>query len=74
MDRYFYKTMKLFLPATAATLTTDAFTVPSTVPAGTYKLVVRVKDPAGYRPNINLPLVEKMPMDSYTIFSSVVVK
>ncbi|MEP7371985.1 MAG: DUF4832 domain-containing protein [Chitinophagaceae bacterium] len=68
------KILKLFLPATAGSLTTDLFTVPSTVPAGTYKLVVRVKDPVGYRPNINLAINGRNTDGSYTVLSSVVVK
>ena len=68
------KILKLFLPATAGSLTTDLFTVPTTVPAGTYKLVVRVKDPIAYRPNINLAINGRNADGSYTVLSSVVVK
>jgi hypothetical protein len=68
------KILKLFLPATTGSLTTDTFTVPATVAAGTYKLVVRVKDPVGYRPNINLAINGRNADASYTVLSSGVVK
>jgi hypothetical protein len=68
------KVLKLFLPATSGTKTTDNFTVPSSVLPGTYKLVVRVKDPGNYRPNIQLAVNGKNSDGSYTIFSNVVVK
>lgn len=66
--------LKLFLPAATGTLTTDKFTVPTTVPAGTYKLVVRVKDPTNYRPNINLAINGRNADGSYNLSTSVVVK
>jgi hypothetical protein len=66
--------LKLFLPSTAGVNTSDKFTVPTTVPAGTYKLVVRVKDPLNYRPNMKLANDKRNADGSYTILSSVVVK
>jgi hypothetical protein len=66
--------LKLFLPATAGTLTTDKFIIPTTVLAGTYKLVVRVKDPLNYRPNIRLANSGRNADGSYTIQTSVVVR
>ncbi|MGZ8540095.1 MAG: DUF4832 domain-containing protein [Chitinophagaceae bacterium] len=68
------KKLKLFLPATSGTPTTDNFTLPATVPAGTYKLVVRIKDPSGYRQNISLAVNGRNADGSYTIFSNVTVK
>jgi hypothetical protein len=68
------KVLKLFLPSTAGVNTSDRFTVPSTVPAGTYKLVVRVKDPLAYRPNMKLANDRRNADGSYTVMSSVVVK
>ena len=68
------KILKLFLPAAAGSATSDKFTLPATVPAGTYKLVVRVKDPAKYRPDIRLAINGRNADGSYTIFPSVVVK
>ncbi len=68
------KVMKLFLPATTGSITTDKFIIPTTVPAGTYKLVVRVKDPTNYRPNILLAINGRNADGSYTLSTSVVVK
>ncbi|MGZ8525842.1 MAG: DUF4832 domain-containing protein, partial [Chitinophagaceae bacterium] len=68
------KKLKLFLPATSGTPTTDNFKLPATVPAGTYKLVVRIKDPGGYRQNISLAVNGRNADGSYTIFSNVTVK
>ncbi len=66
--------LRLFLPATAGVNTADKFTVPTTVPAGTYKLVVRVKDPLNYRPNMKLANDKRNADGSYTILTNVVVK
>ena len=41
--------LRLFLPQTNATARTDNFTVPTSVAAGTYSLILYVKDPANYR-------------------------
>ena len=66
--------MKLFLPSTTPALTTDSFIITSTVPAGTYKLVVRVMDPSNYRPNIKLANSGRNADGSYTISTNVVVQ
>jgi hypothetical protein len=66
--------LKLFLPSSSGTAITDNFTVPTTIAAGTYKLVVRVKDPKNYRPNMLLAINGKNTDNSYTIQGSVVVK
>jgi hypothetical protein len=68
------RVLKLFAPAAAGVNTSDRFTVPTTVPAGTYKLVVRVKDPLAYRPNMKLAINGRNADGSYTILSSVIVK
>jgi hypothetical protein len=68
------RVLKLFLPSTAGATTTDNFTIPSTVVAGTYKLVVRVKDPKNFRPNMQLAVNGKNADNSYTIYSTVTVK
>jgi len=68
------RVLKLFVPAAAGTLTTDKFTIPATVPAGTYKLVVRVKDPVAYRPNMRLAVNGRNVDGSYTLLTSVVVR
>ncbi|MEO5562307.1 MAG: DUF4832 domain-containing protein, partial [Chitinophagaceae bacterium] len=68
------KVFKLFLPAAAATTTTDNFSLPFSLTAGTYKLVVRVKDPKGFRPDMLLAVNGKNTDNSYTVFGSVTVK
>ncbi len=68
------RALKLFLPATAGTTTSDKFTLPATVTAGTYKLVVKVKDPNGYRPNMQLAINGRNNDGSYTLLTGVVVK
>lgn len=68
------KIIKLFLPAAAGSTTTDKFTLPASVPAGTYKLVIRVTDPARYRPDIRLAVNGRNSDGSYTIFNNVEVK
>jgi Domain of unknown function (DUF4832) len=68
------RVLKLFLPAAAGAATADKFTLPASVPAGTYKLVVRVKDPNGYRPNMQLAVNGKNADGSYTLLTGVVVK
>lgn len=67
------RTIKHFLPSGTATTTTDILTVPGSVSAGTYKLVVRVKDPLGYRPDMKLAIQNRNADGSYTIFGSVTV-
>ena len=67
------RTLRLFVPG-AATPTADRFTMPATVTPGTYKLVVRVKDPVGYRPDMRLAINGRNADGSYTLLSSVVVK
>jgi hypothetical protein len=68
------KVLKRFQPSATPTLTSDNFTVPNSVSAGTYKLVVRVRDDVGYRPNMKLFVSNAQNADgSYTIFNSVTV-
>lgn len=68
------RVLKLYLPETAGSTTTDTFTVPSTVPTGTYKLVVRVKDPKNYRPNMQLAINGRNADGSYTLLKTVTVR
>jgi len=65
------KVLKLFRPDQGAVETTDVLTVPGSVSAGTYKLVVRVEDPLGYRPDMKLAINTQNADGSYTIFNSV---
>lgn len=60
---------KLFLPGTKTV--TDNF---SGIPAGTYNLVVKVVDPAGYRTAYPLAISGRASDGSYALMNSVVVK
>lgn len=69
------KVLKLFRPDQGTVQTTDVLTVPNSVSNGTYKLVVRVKDPLNnYRPNMKLAIQGRNADGSYTIFNSVTVQ
>ena len=68
------RVLRLFLPAATGATTTDNFTLANTVPAGSYKLIVRVKDPANYRPNIRLAINRRNADGSYTLLEKVLVR
>jgi major membrane immunogen (membrane-anchored lipoprotein) len=61
--------LKLFLPQTNATPQTDNFTVPTSVPAGTYTLNLVVKDPTGFRQPLPLAITGRKADGSYTLRS-----
>ena len=63
--------LRLFLPQTSATARTDNFTVPTSVPAGTYSLVMFVRDPANYRQPLPLAITGRRSDGGYVIRSSV---
>ena len=67
------KVLKKFRNDQGIVLTTDLLTVPVDVIAGTYKLVVRVKDPLGYRPDMRLMVTGRNADGTFTIFPNVVV-
>lgn len=62
-----------FLPQANNTPFTDNFTLPATVPAGTYRLVVSVKDPNSYRQPLPLAVTGRGTDGSYTVVNSVTV-
>src|SRR4030095_11855878 len=68
------RALRLFLPAATGSATTDNFTLANTVPSGVYKLVVRVKDPTNYRPNIRLAINGRNADGSYTLLEKVLVR
>jgi len=68
------RVLRLFLPAATGATTTDNFTLTNTAPAGSYKLVVSVKDPANYRPNIWLAINGRNTYGSYTLLEKVLVR
>lgn len=59
----------MFLPQTAATSIQDNFTLPSTVPAGTYSVVMLVNDPAKYRQPLPLAIKGRNSDGSYVLRS-----
>lgn len=67
------KVLKLFRPDQGIVQTTDNLIVTASTSAGTYKLVIKVKDPVGFRSNMKLALQGMNSDISYTIFNSVVV-
>lgn len=68
------KVLKRFRPNQGTVQTIDGLTVPGSVSAGTYKLVVKVRDQTNYRPNMKLSITQPQNADgSYTIFNSVTV-
>ena len=63
--------LRLFLPQTNATVRTDNFTVPTSVAAGTYSLIMYVKDPTGYRQPLPLAITGRRSDGGYVLRSSV---
>lgn len=63
--------LRLFLPQTTATARTDNFTVPTSVPAGTYSLIMYVRDPVNYRQPLPLAITGRRSDGGYVIRSSV---
>jgi hypothetical protein len=59
--------LKLFLPQTTPTSHTDNFTLPATVPAGTYRLNLIIKDPLAYRSPYPLGISGRNSDGSYTL-------
>lgn len=67
------KVLKLFRPDQGVVETTDNFIVTLSTSAGAYKLVVRVKDPLEFRPDMKLAINGVNGDGSYTIFNEVTV-
>jgi Domain of unknown function (DUF4832)/Secretion system C-terminal sorting domain/PKD domain len=63
--------LRLFLPQTNATVRTDNFTVPTSVAAGTYSLVMYVRDPTGYRQPLPLAITGRRSDGGYVLRTSV---
>ena len=63
--------LRLFLPQSAATARTDNFTVPTSVAAGTYSLIMYVRDPNNYRQPLPLAITGRRSDGGYVIRSSV---
>ena len=63
--------LRLFLPQTNATVQTDNLTVPTSVAAGTYSLILYIKDPVGYRQPLPLAITGRRTDGGYVLRSSV---
>ncbi len=67
------KALRLFLPAPTGSVTTDTFTF-SGVPAGTYSLVLVVKDRRGYRQPLPLAITGRQAQGQYVLATGVTVR
>jgi hypothetical protein len=65
--------VQYFLPNTNFTGVTDNFTLPVGTPTGTYRLVVKIKDPGNYRNPIALAIQGRRGDGSYTLVDSLVI-
>ncbi len=65
--------LRLFLPQASATARTDNFTVPTSVPAGTYSLIMYIRDPNNYRQPLPLAITGRRSDGGYVLRSSVTV-
>ena len=65
--------LKLFLPSSNPTVNTDNFTVPVSVSAGTYNLVVTVYDNLNYMSPLQLAILGRTTNGSYVLRSNIVV-
>ena len=63
--------VKMFLPSVVSNI--DTYTLPSSLPTGTYSLYVKVIDPTGYRLPLILRQTGKTADTSYLLNSSIVV-
>jgi hypothetical protein len=63
--------LRLFLPQANATARTDNFTVPTSVAAGTYSLILYVRDPANYRSPLPLAITGRRSDGGYVVRSSI---
>lgn len=63
--------LRLFLPQATATARTDNFTVPTSVPAGTYSLILYIRDPVNYRQPLPLAITGRRSDGGYVLRSSI---
>lgn len=59
--------LRFWLPQANATQVVDNFTIPSSVAAGTYKLVLKVRDPNGYRRPFPLAITGRLADGGYLL-------
>ncbi len=65
--------LKHFLPATAASVVADNFVIPTGIPDGTYRLVLKIVDPTGYRTPFPLAIQGRRSDGSYQIRQDIVI-
>ncbi len=65
--------LRLWAPASGSTTVTDRFTLPAGLPNGTYRLVLRVRDPGNYRTPLVLALRNRRTDGSYMLRENIVV-
>jgi Secretion system C-terminal sorting domain/Domain of unknown function (DUF4832)/PKD domain len=64
---------KLFLPSGSPTAISDNFTLPSTVPQGTYSMYLIIRDPVGFRKPLSLGITGVNSDGSYLLRSNITV-
>jgi len=64
---------RLFLPSGSPTAISDNFTLPSTVPQGTYSMYLIIKDPVGYRKPLPLGITGVNADGSYLLRNNITV-
>jgi len=63
--------LRFWLPQSTATQVSDNFTIPSSVPAGTYKIVLKVVDQGGYRRPLPLAIRGRLSDGGYLLRDNV---
>jgi hypothetical protein len=64
--------LKLWQPSATATGVSDNYTLPSNLPAGTYRLVLKIVDPTGYRDPLPLAIRNRRADGSYLLRQDIV--
>ena len=59
--------LKWWIPQSAATIVNDSYTLPANLPGGTYRLVVKIKDPINYRSPLPLAIQGRRADGSYLL-------
>jgi hypothetical protein len=65
--------LRLFQPSVAATVVNDNFVIPTSIPSGTYRLVVKIVDPTGYRDPFPLAIQGRRSDGSYQIRQDIII-
>jgi hypothetical protein len=65
--------LKLWAPQANATVVNDNYTLPSNLPAGTYRLVLKIKDPLNYRAPFPLAIQGRRADGSYLLRADITI-